>query len=243
MARKLLLALLLLVLLQSSSFAVPNPPSKGQWAYPLEDTLTLYRNADGDSRSQEVRMPQKWIRVPSAVRDSDNYLWYKVSVNGKSGWLPQNGIRLKMGGKSKSAANLYRNYVKARDKIMDNPRGWNIVDKDGYTEYSTDGALFRVIESRRGIDDVFFTTNSYEICRQFFGIDLIDYSQPEVRSKLGTPTMRETPYDSPEISILSFEVDGMYMTLSVLERREPGDKDGTVYRVELYAGDAGDPVY
>ncbi|MBQ3446022.1 MAG: hypothetical protein IJG37_00080 [Synergistaceae bacterium] len=243
MTRKLLPALLLLVLLQSSSFAAPSPPSKGQWAFPLEDTLTLYTKADGDSRSQEVRMPQKWISVPSAVRDSDNYLWYKVNVNGKSGWLPQNGIRLKMGGKSKSAANLYRNYVKARRRIMDRPGKWTVSEEDGLTEYSTDGAMFRVTEGRKGVEDVFFTTNSYEICREFFGIDLIDFSQPEVRSKLGTPTMRETPYESPEISILSFELDGRNMTLSILERREDGDTEGTVYRVELYAGRTGEPEY
>lgn len=205
--------------------------------------MTLYRKAGRDSRSEEITMPQKWISVPSAVRDDDNYLWYKVSVNGKSGWLPQNGIRLKMGGKSKSAANLYSNYVKARRKIMSRPGKWTVREEDDYTSYSTDNAEFRVIEGRNGVRDVFFTTDSYEICREFFGVDLIDFSQPEVRSKLGTPTMRETPYDSPEISILSYELDGRNMTLSVLERREPGDKEGTVYRVELYAGRTGEPEY
>ena len=188
-------------------------------------------------------MPQKWISVPSAVRDDDNFLWYKVTVNGKSGWLPQNGIRLKMGGKSKLAANLLKNYVKARRKVMDNPRGWSSSIEDGFTEYSTDGGMFRVIDGRRGVEDVFFSTNDYKICREFLGVDLIDWSQPEVRSKLGTPTMRETPYESPEISILSFELEGSNMTLSVLERREDGDTEGTVYRVELYAGRTGEPEY
>ena len=188
-------------------------------------------------------MPQKWISVPSAVRDSNNYLWYKVSVNGKTGWLPQNGIRLKMGGKSKSAANLYSNYVKARRKIMNRPGRWSVREEDGITEYTLDGSSFRVAEGRHGVEDLFFTTDSYEICREFLGVDLIDWSQPEVRSKLGTPTMRETPYDSPEISILSFELDGRNMTLSVLERREDGDNEGTVYRVELYHGRTGEPEY
>lgn len=244
MARKLsFIALILTVIFSSSSFAAPNPPAKGQWAYPLEDTLRLYRKSDRNSRSVEVDMPQKWISVPSAVRDDDNYLWYKVSISGKSGWLPQNGIRLKMGGKSKSAANIYSNYVKARRKVMNNPRGWNVSEEDGFTEYSKDGAMFRVLEGRNGVIDVFFSTNSYEICREFLGVDLIDWSQPEVRSKLGTPTMRETPYDSPEISILSYELEGRNMTLSVLERREAGDNEGTVYRVELYAGRNGEPEY
>lgn len=231
-----LLALILTLILTSSSFAIPQPPAKGQWAYPLEEYLTLYRRASSNSASEEISIPQKWINVPSATRDNDNYLWYKVSINGQTGWLPQNGILLKMGSKSKSASNIYNNYVKARRKVMNRPRNWNVREEDGYTSYITDGAEFRVIEGRNGVEDVFFTTDRYEICREFLGVDLIDWSQPEVRSKLGTPTMRETPYDSPDINILSFELDGRNMTLSVLERRENGDTEGTVYRVELYRG-------
>ena len=234
-------AAILAVLFAFPAFAAPNPPAKGQWAFPLEDTLTLYRKADSSSRNEEISVPQKWISVPSAVRDNDNYLWYKVSVNGRTGWLPQNGIRLKMGGKSKSAANLLKNYAKARRN------GWSERDEDGVTVYDTDGktgdAVFKVMEGRKGVEDVFFSTSDYRICREFLGADLIGWSQPEVRSKLGTPTMRETPYESPEISILSYELDGRNMTLSVLERREEGDSEGTVYRVELYAGSTGGPEY
>ena len=126
---------------------------------------------------------------------------------------------------------------------MNRPGRWSVREEDGITEYTLDGSSFRVAEGRHGVEDLFFTTDSYEICREFLGVDLIDWSQPEVRSKLGTPTMRETPYDSPEISILSFELDGRNMTLSVLERREDGDNEGTVYRVELYHGRTGEPEY
>ena len=242
-----ILAVILIAIFASSSFAIPNPPAKGQWAFPLESTLRLYDKADSSSRSREIDMPQKWISVPSAVRDDDNYLWYKVKVNGREGWLPQNGIRLKMGGKSKLVANLTKNYAKARRKAMNNPDKWTSYTEDGVTVYQTDGktgdASFKVIEGRNGVRDVFFSTSDYRICREFLGADLIDWSQPEVRSKLGTPTMRETPYESPEISILSFELADRNMTLSVLERRLDGDRDGTVYRVELYRGATGEPEY
>lgn len=247
MPRKFAAAILFTLMFASLSFAAPKPPAKGQWAFPLEDTLTLYRKADSSSSGEEISVPQKWISVPSAVRDSDNYLWYKVSINGKSGWLPQNGILLKMGGKSKLASNLLKNYAKARRKIMSRPGNWSTRDEDGVTVYETEGkngdAVFKVVEGRKGVEDVFFSTSDYEICREFLGVDLIDWSQPEVRSKLGTPTMRETPYESPEISILSFELADRNMTLSVLERRLDGDKEGTVYRVELYRGRTGEPEY
>ena len=247
MKKATLLAVFIAVIFASSALAAPVPPAKGQWAYPLEEYLRLYRQADRNSRSEEIKMPQKWISVPSAVRDDDNYLWYKVSVNGKTGWLPQNGILLKMGGKSKLAANLLRNYAKARRKVMDNPGRWTHYTEDGVTNYQTDGktgdASFKVVEGTSKVVDVFFSTSDYRICRDFLGVDLIGWSQPEVRSKLGTPTMRETPYESPEISILSFELEGRDMTLSVLERREGNDTEGTVYRVELYRGRTGEPEY
>ena len=102
--------------LVSEAFAAPNPPSKGQWAWILEDTIRLYDEADIESGYTEVDAPGKWISVPSAVRDDDNYLWYKVKVGRDSGWLPQNGVRLKMGPKSKAATNLYKHYLKARKK-------------------------------------------------------------------------------------------------------------------------------
>ena len=235
--KSVFLAVILAAIFASSAFAIPTPPSKGQWAYPEEEYLRLYRQADRNSRSEEIRMPRKWIRVPSAVRDDDNYLWYKVTVNGKTGWLAQNGIILKMGGKSQLAANLYRKYRQARRRVMDNPDGWTSRVEDGVTIYETDGrtgdASIQVIEGRRGVQDVHFSTSDYRICREFLGEDLIGWSQPEVRSKLGTPTRRETPYDSPEYNILSFDIPDSDMTLLILERRENGDTEGTVYRVEI----------
>ena len=238
-----LLAILFAVIFTSASLAAPTPPSKGQWAFPLENTLRLYDKADDNSDYTEIDVPQKWISVPSAVRDRDNYLWYKVKVDGQNGWLPQNGIRLKMGGKSKSASNVYKTYVKARQKVMNKPGKWSSSTDGNITTYTTDGGEFRVIRNGKRVEDIYFSADSARICREMLGIDLIDFSQPEVRSKLGTPTMRETPANDPDMSVLSFELPDRNMTLSITERRYDGDKDGTVIGVELYAGATGEPEY
>ncbi len=240
MLRKVLaFAFVLVIALASVSFAAPVPPSKGQWAWPLESSLRLYEKADRYSEYSTVKMPAKWLSVPSAVRDDDNYLWYKVSVNGKTGWLPQNGIRLKMGGKSKSASNLYKNYVKARNKIMSKPGDWSRDNDDGTITYTADDGEFRVVKGKKSVEDVYFQTSDGGICKQFFGTDLIGMYQSDLRKKLGTPTMRETPFEDPEISILSFELADKDLTLSITERREDGDDEGQVITVELYKGRTG----
>ena len=241
--KALLSAIILTLLFATSSFALPNPPSKGQWAYPLEEYLPLHRKADGNSSSEETAMPQKWISVPSATRDRNNYLWYKVSINGKTGWLPQNGILLKMGGKSKSASDIYKNYAKARRNIMNKPRGWSESTEGRISSYSTEGGLFKVIRGKNGVEDLYFSTDRFDICREMLGVDLIDMSQTEVRSKLGTPTLRETPYNDPDINILLFELSDRNMTLVLRERRYEGDTEGTVEFVELYRGTRSNPEY
>ena len=193
MTRKIFIFTLLFMLAVSSvSFAAPVPPSKGQWALALESYSLLYSKADRGASNREIEMPDEWIRVPSAVRDENNYLWYKVTVNGKSGWLPQNGIRLKMGGKSKVASNLYRSYVKAKRS----------------------------------------PEKSFENL-------LIGMTASELRSKLGTPTMRESPYDDINVSILSYELSDRNMTLAVTLVRDENDEEGKVESVELYRGRTG----
>ena len=178
--------------LVSSSFAAQVPPSKGQWALALESYSLLYSKADMGASNREVEMPDKWISVPSAVRDDNNYLWYSVNINGRKGWLPQNGIRLKMGGKSKSASNLYKSYVKAKKS----------------PEKSFENLLTGMTAS-------------------------------ELRKKLGTPTMRESPYDDINVSILSYELSDRDMTLAVTVVRDESDYEGKVESVELYSGRTG----
>ncbi len=187
-------ALLFALAFSSVSFAEtgPVPPSKGQWAFPLEEYSLLYSKADRGASNIEIEIPYEWIRVPSAVRDGNNYLWYSVNINGHKGWLPQNGIRLKLGGKSKSVSNLYSSYVKAK--------------------------------------------RSPE--RSFSNL-LVGMTASELRSKLGTPTMRETPYDDINVSILSYELSDRDMTLSVTVVRDEYEYEGKVESVELYRGRTG----
>ena len=232
--------LLFILAVSSVSFAAPVPPSKGQWALALESYSLLYSKADRGASNREIEMPDEWIRVPSAVRDDNNYLWYKVTVNGKSGWLPQNGIRLKMGGKSKSASNLYKTYTKARKNITGkSSRSWTRSTENGVIMYTSDNAEFWVREGKKGLEDIYFQTSDHDTCELFFGTDLIGMYQTKLRSKLGTPTMRESPYDNINVSILSYELSDRDMTLAVTLVRDEGDEEGRVESVELYRGRTG----
>ena len=185
MSKKFALVFAVLFVCVSVAFAVesPIPPSKGQWGFALEKSLPLYEKADADSDSEYVDFDGEWFKVPSAIRDKENNLWYKVKIDGQSGWLAQNGVRLKLqnGSKSKTAANLYKKYKKDKKAL-----------------------------------------------RFLIGLD-----QDEVRSKLGTPTMRETPYEENEVNILSYELSDRNMTLVVTLR------DGEVEKAAFYEGRAG----
>ena len=55
-----------------------------------------------------------------------------------------------------------------------------------------------------------------------------------LRSKVGTPTVRETPSGGPEISILSYELSGQDMTLAFTLNSD------VVESVELYSGGIGE---
>ena len=129
MLRKILL-LLFLVSLPFASYAqdrvsLPVPPSKGQWAFALEDSLPLYQNPDSKADVEYIELPEEWLKVISAVRDNEGNLWCKIKVGKFSGWLAQNGILLKMGPKSKAASDLYdtyaRNMKKAKECLFLNP--------------------------------------------------------------------------------------------------------------------------
>ena len=186
MSKKFVLAFAAILVLASAAFAEksPTPPSKGQWGFALEDSLPLYEKADYDSDSEYVEFDDdEWFKVPSAIRDKENNLWYKVKIGKREGWLAQNGVRLKLqnGGKSKIASNLYKKYQKNKSALR----------------------------------------------------SLLGLTQDEVRSKLGTPTMRETPYEENEVNILSFELADRNMTLVVTLR------DGEVEKAAFYNGRAG----
>ena len=202
--KKFLLTIALIIFPVSSAFAIPEPPAKGQWAYPLESQLAIYTKADRDSNYQEIAMPESWIKAPSAVRDKDNYLWYRVKVGKISGWLPQEGIRLKMGGKSKTAGNIYNRFARMDLEMP-------------------------------------FSSNESEICSKIFKFNIIGMSMTDLRKKMGTPTLRESPYDNADISVLSYEVPNKNITVSITLTREYGDIDGHVESINIYRGSAGEP--
>lgn len=249
MQRRLVLLLsVLAAILWSASIAAsyPTPPSSGQWALVLESPIRLYDEADIDSGYNEIDVPEKWIRVPSAVRDDDNYLWYKVTINGETGWLPQNGVLLKMGPKSQTAANLYRKFISARRRVMSRPRGWTLDTSGEYedqTVYRVNGSAYgelRVLETGRRVEDVYFQTDDAGICEEFFGVNLIGLSQPSVRKKLGTPTMRQSPPEDKNINILTYELPDRDITLVITERRYDG-REGIVEFVSLHRGRTDEP--
>ena len=202
--KKFALSLALIIFSASIAFAIPEPPAKGQWGYALESTLAIYTKADRDSNYQEIDMPEDWISVPSAVRDKDNYLWYRVKIGKISGWLPQEGIRLKMGGKSKRAESIYKRF------------------------------------SKMDLDMPFSSTDS-KLCAKIFGFNVINMSMTDLRKKMGTPTLRESPYDNADISTLSYELSGKNITVSITLTRDYGDTDGKVESVSIYRGSAGVP--
>ena len=178
-----ILAALLACVSVASAVSSPVPPSKGQWGFALEDSLPLYKKADADSDSEYVDFDGEWFKVPSAVRDDNDRLWYSVKIGRKSGWLAQEGVRLKLqyNAKSKKASNLYKKYLKDNDAV----------------------------DVLRGLD------------------------RDELRAELGTATMRETPYDDPDIDYLSYELADRNMTLVVTLR------DNAVVSSKFYKGRAG----
>ncbi|MBQ9419385.1 MAG: hypothetical protein IJU31_03295 [Synergistaceae bacterium] len=160
----------------ASAVQSPVPPSKGQWGFALESSLPLYDKADSDSNFRDVDFDDEWFKVPSAIRDKNDRLWYKVKIGKRTGWLAQEGIRLKLqnGGKSKLASRLYKAYQKDSEAL----------------------------EALMGLD------------------------RDELRSKLGTATMRETPYDNPEIDYLSYELSDKNITLVVTLRNNEVEEAG-----------------
>lgn len=211
-----------------------------QRAFALEDPVTLYAKPDKGAKSWEASLPESGVSVPSAIRDKQDMLWYKVKVDGKTGWLFQEGIRLKMGPKSKSAVNIYKRYVAARRKIAGKaPKNWTQqestpVEGAEVETWSTSGAVLQTLGEGSKAEDVYFKTNSAEACKTFLGFEAIGMSKDELRTKVGTPTVRETPSGEPELSILSYEFADGDMTLAFTLRSQ------IVEQAELYKGSTGE---
>ena len=220
--------------------AVPGAEAAEQRAFALEEALTMYAKPDKGAKSWEVSLPDAGVAVPSAIRDKEDMLWYKVTTGGKTGWLYQEGVRLKMGPKSKAAANLYKRYAAARLKIAEKtPRDWTQeetirVEGAQVNTWRSKGAVFQTVGEGKKAEDVYFKANTAAACKTFLGFEAVGMDKDALRSKVGTPTVRETPSGEPEISILSYELAGGDMTLAFTLR------DQVVESVELYAGSTGE---
>ena len=81
--------------------------------------------------------------------------------------------------------------------------------------------------------DLYFKANTASACKVFLGFEAVGMSKDELRNKVGTPTVRETPSGGPEISILSYELSGQDMTLAFTLNSD------VVESVELYSGGVG----
>nr|MBQ6739475.1 hypothetical protein [Synergistaceae bacterium] len=239
--KKFLFSLLILLCLANLAQAAE------QRAYALTETVKLYAKASEGSSYTEVSLPEDGVNVPSATRDAKDNLWYKVTVDGETGWLAQEGIRLKMGGKSKSADNLFRKCVAARQKIIKNPgTKWeegDAIENSGSAAGSgkvitfvnnANGALFQVVKHGSKLEDVYFKATSSSMCKLFLGFDAIGMNRNEIRSKVGTPTVRETPDGEPNVSITSYEMADKNFTLAF------HFTDGLIDYFEIYKGRAGE---
>ena len=126
MLRKTLILISLVLIFAGTASAQdrtlsPVAPSKGQWAYALEDLLPLYNAPDSKADAEYIEFPEEWLKVLDTARDGENNLWCKVKVGKSSGWLAQNGVLFKGGPKSKTASDLYNAYERKMKKANKAP--------------------------------------------------------------------------------------------------------------------------
>ena len=211
-----------------------------QRAYALKDPVTVYAKPDEGANSWEASIPEKGVAVPSAIRDSNDELWYKVTLDGKTGWIFHEGVRLRMGPKSKWAASVYKRCASLRSRILKSPpkewsEGGSIDAGDGeVVTWNMDGGYLQFLRKGAKVEDLYFKATSEAACKAFMGFNPIGMDKDEIRGKVGTPTVRETPDGEREVSILSYEVGDRNMTAALHLR------DDRVEWFELYKGRAGD---
>ncbi len=212
-----------------------------QRAFALTDPVTLYSKMDMNSKSWEVSIPDGGVVVPSASRDKQDRLWYKVTVGGHTGWLFNEGIRLRMGPKSKFADGVYKRCANVRaSALKGKAKGWSEGDETievaggEVATWTGDGALFQIFEKGSKTEDIYFKATGSRASKEFLGFDAIGMSWPDLRKKVGTPTVRETPEGEPDARIISYELSNRNMTLAF---HIDGDN---VEWFELYKGKTGE---
>jgi len=183
---KKILILLLLIFASSASAQdriVSAAPSKGQWAYALEDLLPLYDAPSMKADAEYVEFPEEWLKVVSSVRDSEDNLWCKIKFEGREGWLAQNGILFKDGPQSQTALELYKAYEKRMKKAKKSPEFFASEDPAeckeflgfnplGMTETSIRKRLGKPTARYTDYFEPQFTTLAYEISHKNMTFDV-----------------------------------------------------------------------
>ncbi len=163
-----------------------------------EEPVLMYAKPAEDAKSWEVSLPEKGANVPSAIRDKEGALWYKVKVGGKEGWIKSEGVYLKMGAKSKTASNILKSYAKARDKFFTGKGPGDEWQKQDDVDFGSDvimswispDTLIQTINGEKSVKDIFFVSHSAKDCKNFLGFPAVGMTETELRKKMGTPTAR-----------------------------------------------------
>ena len=190
-----------------------------QRAY-AERPVKLYEEPMTSSKSKEVTLPEGGVNVPSAVRKNGE-LWYKIEINGRTGWLRSEGIYLKMGPKSKVADNIYKHYAKTRNSFFDGKgpgsewemRAEALLDEGKVFTWASKGAVIQSMSTDRSVVDLYFAADNKKACKKFLGFEAIGMSETELRKKMGTPTARGA-------RVLYYELPNMDAALSFTLKNE-----------------------
>ncbi len=146
-----------------------------------------------------------------------------------------------MRGANKAAANLYKRCVNARRGILSGKnRAWQQRRDGDFVTYTMRGGEFRIRRNGREVEDVYFTATGSGACKNLFGFNMIGMNADDLRQKIGSPSMRETPIDDPDLNILSYEISNANMTLEIYLRRADSASENLVERVVMYSGRVGE---
>lgn len=215
----------------------------GQTALILGDTVEIYRRADRNSSSETIDAPSEWLTVYETKRDKNNDLWYRVSINGGEAWIFQTGVRLRMCGKNNQVSNVYNLCSGVRRKVMAGTfKGWEKEEDGDTVTYTSRNGSFTVRDNGGNVEDIRYIAQGESTCTAFLGFNAIGMDRNTLRKKFGSPTMRETPPNEPDVNILRYELDDRDMTLAMYLRRSGGKREATVYQMELYAGEPEDSM-
>ncbi len=113
--------------------------------------------------------------------------------------------------------------------------------RDGdFVTYTMRGGEFRIRRNGSEVEDIYFTATGSAACENLFGFKAIGMTADDLRQKIGSPSMRETPVDDPDLNILSYEISNANMTLEIYLRRADSNSENLVERVVIYSGKVGE---